>query len=428
MIVVLVLCIAVLCVAVVYATQQRLAAQAVDAKLREAEAKLGESTAFEQQLIDLRIEMRGRDEQLIAEKRAVAERDEELGRLRESRDENRKALGDQATEIKRLKDAIEQFKAKQDELAISTQEAAGANQRIEATLLDWTRQIASPQGRGSFGELALRNQLISLGLEEGRDFEKQARTEPDGRQRVDFVVRLGGPVVAIDSKLANDPGMAGLSDELAAGDPERLKPFGRKLRDHAKALASRDYWKGLERSPSLVFMYVPIEGAMHALAALDDFDSTKFFNTHRVCVITPAQLAVSMVLIAELCHAERKEAHIEELLSRGYSMVDAMARFLDNYAKLGSKLGESVAAFNGGAAMTTAQGLVWQQVVKPLSELAPSHSIETKIKELEPPREDVSELADRYHATAEELQELGTGVDASGAAAALPAPAEANPV
>ncbi len=420
---VLVLCIAALCVAVVYAAQQRLTAQGAGTKLREVEAQLDESTAREKELVDLRVEMRGRDEQLNAEKRAVAERDEELGRLRESQSEDRKALGEQATEIKRLKDAIEQFKTKQDELAVSTQAAAGANQRIEATLLDWTRQIASPQGRGSFGELALRNQLISLGLEEGRDFEKQARPEADGRQRVDFIVRLGGPVIAIDSKLANDPGMAGLSEELAGGDPERLKPFGRKLRDHAKALAGKDYWKGLERSPSLVFMYVPIEGAMHALAALDDFDSTKFFNTHRVCVITPAQLAVSMVLIAELCHAERKEAHIEELLSRGYSMVDAMAKFLENYAKLGSKLGESVAAFNSGAAMTTAHGLVWQQVVKPLSELAPSQTIETKIKELGPPREDVGELADRYRGTAEELRDLESRIETNGEALELPATA-----
>jgi DNA recombination protein RmuC len=416
MIAVLMLCIAALCIAIAYAAHRRLAAQALTDKLREAEAKLSGSTAQEKELVDLRVEMRGREEQLTAEKRTVGERDEELRRLRESQGEDRKALGEQATEIKRLKDAIEQFQKKQDELAISTREAAGANQRIEATLLDWTRQITSPQGRGSFGELALRNQLVSLGLEEGRDFEKQARPEAGGRQRVDFIVRLGGPVVAIDSKLANDPGMAGLSEELAAGDPERLKPFGRKLRDHAKSLASKDYWRGLESSPSLVFMYVPIEGAMHALAALEDFDSTKFFNTHRVCVITPSQLAVSMVLIAELCHAERKEAHIEELLSRGYSMVDAMAKFLDNYAKLGSKLGESVAAFNGGAAMTTAHGLVWQQVVKPLSELAPSHSIDPKIKELEPPREDVSELADRFHATAGELRKLRSGIEAEGAA------------
>jgi len=367
------------------------------------ESELATARETEGQLTELKLELRGRDEQLLAEKRIAEERDEELGRLREEHTQDRQVVLDQGNEIKRLKECIDRFQAKQDELAQSTLGAAESNQRIENTLLDWTRQIASPQGRGAFGELALRNQLLSLGLEEGRDFFKQV-TQEAGRQRVDFVVHLGESVVAIDSKLANDPGLNGLSEALAAGDPERLKEFGRKLREHAKALARKDYWKGLERSPSLTFMYVPIEGAIHALSALDDFDATKFFNETRVCVITPAQLAISMILVAEVSHAERKEEHIEELLSRGYTMAEAMGNFLENYAKLGKKLGESVTAFNGGAAMVTTHGQVWQQVVKPLSELAPSKSIEPKLKELEPPRDDVVDLAERYRTTSEEMR------------------------
>jgi DNA recombination protein RmuC len=404
MIALVLVCIVGLCAALVLAVREKSAAGSAAQRLGEVEAELAEAATQETELHRLRIEMRGRDEQLSAEQRMVEEREKELTRLREQQGEDRATLTGQSQEIKLLKNAIEQFKKKQDELANNTMEAAGSNQRIETTLLDWTRQIASPQGRGAFGELALQNQLLSLGLEEGRDFEKQATPEVGGSQRVDFIVRLGDPVVAIDSKLANDPGLAGLSEALAAGDPERLKEFGRKLRDHAKALAQRDYWRGLDQSPSLTLMYVPIEGATHALAALDDFDPAKFFNSHRVCVITPSQLALALILIAEVCHAERKEEHIEELLGRGYSMAEAMAKFLDNYAKLGKKLGESVAAFNGGAAMTTSHGLVWQQVVKPLSELAPSKSIEPNIKELEPPRDDVVDLAERYRTTAEQMQ------------------------
>lgn len=411
MIVLVILCIVGLCVAIAFAVREKGAAAVARGQHAELESELGEAASREEttsglqaEIGELRVEMRGRDEQLSSEKRITAEREAELVRLRNEQGTDRKLLGEQSQEIKRLKDAIDGFRSKQDELATDTLKAAGSNQRIEQTLLDWTRQIANPQGRGAFGELALRNQLVSLGLEEGRDFEKQATPEIGGRQRVDFIVRLGDPLVAIDSKLANDPGLAGLSDALAAGDPEQLRLFGRKLRDHAKALAQRDYWRALDQSPSLTLMYVPIEGASHALEALEDFDLTKFFNTHRVCVVTPSQLPLALILIAELCHAERKEEHIEELLSRGYTMADAMGKFLDNYAKLGKKLGESVAAYNGGAAMTTSHGLVWQQVVKPLSELAPSRSIESNAKELEPPRDDVVELAERYRETAEEMR------------------------
>jgi DNA recombination protein RmuC len=404
MILLVLFCLIGLCVAAVIAAQKAAAAKSAADRAAALEADLGEARLVEGELVELKMAMRGRDEQLVAEQRIAAEREGELTRLREEHKQDREVVLNQSNEIKRLKDCIDRFQQKQEELAQSTLGAAESNQRIESTLLDWTRQIASPQGRGAFGELALRNQLLSLGLEEGRDFNKQVTQEAGGPQRVDFVVRLGESVVAIDSKLANDPGLNGLSEALAAGEPERLKEFGRKLREHAKALARKDYWKGLEKSPSLTFMYVPIEGAMHALAALDDFDATKFFNANRVCVITPAQLAISMILVAEVSHAERKEEHIEELLSRGYTMAEAMANFLDNYAKLGKKLGESVSAFNGGAAMVTTHGQVWQQVVKPLSELAPSKSIEPKLKELEPPREDVVDLAERYRVTSDEMR------------------------
>jgi DNA anti-recombination protein RmuC len=404
MIVLVGFCIICLCLSVAYAARRAAAASAAESKLadlREREAGWSEG---ETELRELQIEMRGRDEQLAAERRVVEDRERELGELREEQTKDRDTVTAQAGELKVLHEAIKAFQEKQNELAENTLAAAGSNQRIETTLLDWTRQIANPQGRGAFGELALRNQLISLGLEEGRDFEKQARPGMDGLQRVDFIVQLGGPVVAIDSKLANDPGLAGLSEALAAGDPERLKAFGRKLRDHAKALAGKDYWRDLERSPSLTLMYVPVEGAIHALGALDEFDAAKFFNSHRVCVITPSQLALSLILIAELCHAERKEEHVEELLSRGHTMADTMANFLETYAKLGKKLGESVKAFNGGAAMTTAHGQVWQQIVKPLSEFTPSSSIGPEIKELEPQPDDVIDLAERYRSTAEEMR------------------------
>lgn len=413
MVFVVVFCVIGICAAVGVAAQKAAAAKVAATHRRELESELETARASESELAELRLELRGRDEQLNAERRVVGDREAELGRLRKEQRQDRELVGDQADEIKSLKLAVEQFRKKQDELAASTLEAAGSNQRIENTLLDWTRQIASPQGRGAFGELALRNQLLSLGLEEGRDFEKQVTTEVGGSRRVDYVVRLGEPFVAIDSKLANDPGLAGLSEALASGDPERLREFGRKLRDHAKALSRKDYWKGLDHSPSVTFMYVPIEGAIHALDALDDFDAMKFFNAHRVCVITPSQLAITLILVAEVCHAERKEEHIEDLLSRGFTMAEAMGKFLDNYARLGKKLRESVSAFNDGAGMATSHGLVWQQIVKPLSELAPSHSIEPKLQEIEPPRDDVVDLAERYRVTGEEMRRGDSEADAA---------------
>ena len=112
-----------------------------------------------------------------------------------------------------------------------------------------------------------------------------------------------------------------------------------------------------------------------------------------------------MILVAEVCLAERKEEHIKELLSRGYTMAEAMANFLDNYAKAGqeARRGRQRLQRRRRHGHHPRPGL--QQVVKPLSELAPSKTIEpASLKELEPPRDDVVELAARYRSTGEEMR------------------------
>ena len=219
MIVVVLLCIVGICAAMALAAQKAAAANATATRIAEVEGELDEARSAEHALNDLRLEMRSRDEQLAAEKRIVAERDGELTRLRGDQKQDRELVGNQSDQIKELKAAIERFQKKQDDLPPARSKQLEDNQRIETTLLDWTRQIASPQGRGAFGELALANQLLSLGLEEGRDFSKQVTPESGGRQRVDFVVRLGDPVVAIDSKLRQRPRALGALGGARLGRP-----------------------------------------------------------------------------------------------------------------------------------------------------------------------------------------------------------------
>ena len=59
---------------------------------------------------------------------------------------------------------------------------------------------------------------------------------------------------------------------------------------HGKDLARKEYWAHLERSPSFVLMYVPVEGAHEALAAVPKLSYEKFAIEHGVYVVTPLQL------------------------------------------------------------------------------------------------------------------------------------------
>src|SRR5215212_4644054 len=144
------ICLAGLVVAAIFATQKTAAAKTASDQASALESDLLDARAAEAQLVELKMEMRGRDEQLAAEQRIAGEREGELDRLRKEHTQDRQVVLDQGNEIKRLKECIDRFQQKQEELAQSTLGAAESNQRIESTLLDWTRQIASPQGRGAF--------------------------------------------------------------------------------------------------------------------------------------------------------------------------------------------------------------------------------------------------------------------------------------
>ena len=147
----------------------------------------------------------------------------------------------------------------------------------------WMRTIVNPQSRGAFGELAVENQLKSLGLEPGRDYMRQVSGD-DGKLPPDFVVRAGDASVVIDAKFALDEDIAGVDEALDAEDQERLVVYGRKLRARAEELAKRDYSKIADRGTAIVLLYVPVEGAYEALRVLPNFSIEKFSQRHRVYV------------------------------------------------------------------------------------------------------------------------------------------------
>ena len=110
-----------------------------------------------------------------------AERDRVLGKDGERAEETSK-------HVTKLKSDLESIRGELPKLLEHSSKAASGAERVEASMSTWTRRIANPQSRGAFGELAVENQLQSLGLERGRDYMRQVAGD-DGRLRPDFVIR-----------------------------------------------------------------------------------------------------------------------------------------------------------------------------------------------------------------------------------------------
>ncbi|HEY7255648.1 MAG TPA: DNA recombination protein RmuC [Solirubrobacterales bacterium] len=352
--------------------RDELAAEA--ARLPEAEQKLASVSA--------------RLEAIEAERDRLLEGDE--GKLSETH----KHVGD----LRRDLDEIKQQKLPQ--LLDHSSKAASGAERVEDRMTGWMRTIANPQARGAFGELAVENQLRNLGLELGRDYFRQVPGE-DGRKRADYVVRTREGSVVIDAKFVLDEDAEDLENAIQANDPERLVGFGRKLKARAEDLSKRDYSKVAGRGPSVVLLYVPVEGAYEALRALPDFSLEKFTQKHRVYVVTPSQLGLALGLIAEVTHKARYEEQVGDVADALVEVAEQIADLVDGLDQHGKHLQTAFKSYDGLLSMTSSRSKLWRRasVVWDFARRRPK--LEGEVRELDPPRTDAGEIAERWREAAE---------------------------
>lgn len=273
---------------------------------------------------------------------------EELRRLQgEATDEDRTLEG-MREKLGTLTTAVEATKQE------ATKAAQGTS-RIDEQLVGFTKRLANPQSRGAFGEEALRNQFELLGLKEGRDYGRQV-SQVGGQRRIDYALNLRGSTIGLDPKFALDPELDELASAAENADAESLVAYGRKLISRAKDLARKEYWAHLDRSPSFVLMYVPVEGAQEAIAAVPGFSYEKFALEQGVYVVTPLQLATTLGVIADVAHEAKRAEEAEEVLGELLALDQELGKFCDQYDKHGRQLASAVVSFNAGAGMLSSRG------------------------------------------------------------------------
>ena len=265
----------------------------------------------------------------------------------------------------------------------------------------WTQRIANPQSRGAFGELAVENQLKGLGLEPGRDYMRQVASD-DGRLRPDFVVRVGDASVVIDAKFALDEELAGVDEAIDADDPERLIGYGRKLRARAEDLAKRDYAKVADRGKAIVLLYVPVEGAYEALRVLPTFSIEKFSQRHRVYVVTPSQLGLALGFVAEVAHDARRSEETERVATTLLDAAEDMANMVDQLDQHGKHLQTAFTSYDKLVGMTGSRGNLWRRMSSVFEFARRSPSTDGEVRQINPPREDAGEIAERWREAAGE--------------------------
>jgi DNA recombination protein RmuC len=255
--------------------------------------------------------------------------------------------------------------------------------------------LRSPQTRGRWGEMTLRNAVEAAGMIEHCDFEEQkSQATPDGVVRPDMVVRLpGGGEVVIDSKV---PLEAFLQYSEAEDEPTRktmLERHARQLRSHVDQLAKKEYWKQFEHSPEFVVAFIPGEQllatALQADPALQDHALAR-----RVVLATPNTLVAALRTIALSWQQETLAENARQVQQLGAELYDRLRTMTGHMQALQRSLTSSVEAYNRAVGSLESRVLVSARKFPDLGvvgseapgigELAPVEAAPRHLQALEP--------------------------------------------
>jgi DNA recombination protein RmuC len=186
--------------------------------------------------------------------------------------------------VEPLKDSLTKVDAKlqqvdagrisaQAQLATQIQTLRESHQSLQGETHKLVRALRSPNQRGRWGEIQLRNIIERAGMTEycGDFVEKHASECDDGHRSVpDMTVRLpNGACIVIDSKVPIDAYLTSIEETDDVKREALLRTHAKQVRTHVKGLGGKTYWAKFTPTPELVVMFVPGEPLFSAALQAD---------------------------------------------------------------------------------------------------------------------------------------------------------------
>ena len=278
-------------------------------------------------------------------------------------------------EIQNMKLAFEAQKksSSQDASAIKTkfEETVKAIQdearRIGTSASDLTNALKGKNKmQGIFGETVLENILRAEGLTKGQDYDTEfyirdkkgnivRNEETDKRMRPDFVLHFPDETdVILDAKVS----LTALADYFEADDDAARADASRRNLEsvlaHVKELTSKEYQKYLEGRKTLdfVIMFIPNYGA-YQLAKQEDPDIFSEAFRQNVLITTEETLLPFVRLIRSAWVQKAQLDNMAEIVAAARRMVDRVALFCEENAKLGAALTNAMKVYDNNTKRLT---------------------------------------------------------------------------
>lgn len=211
------------------------------------------------------------------------------------------------------------------------------------------RALRNPAARGRWGEMQLARALEMIGMVEGTHYvQQQSAADADGlRRQPDFIVRMpGGAQVVIDVKTPVEP----YWDAMEQADSESAKSaalgnFRQKVRDHLKALGSKEYWRLFDGSPEFVVMFLPTEG-LYSLAVSNDPALIEDAAKSNVILASPTTLMGLLRVVMHGWHQQHVAEESRRISDLAADLYNRIARFGEHMQKLGRGLAAAMGSYN----------------------------------------------------------------------------------
>jgi DNA recombination protein RmuC len=211
-----------------------------------------------------------------------------------------------------------------------------------------SQALRSPNARGKWGEMQLRRIVEMSGMLEHCDFEEQpqATTESGARQTPDMIVRLpGNASIVIDSKVPIDAYLRAAQARDEGDRDAQLSAHARQVREHVRALGSKEYWTQFQPSPEFVVMFLPIEPL---LAAAFERDATllEFASTMRVVPATPMTLMAVLRAVSYGWKQQQLAVNAEEIQQLGRELYDRLATMVEHLDRVGTNIKQAADSYD----------------------------------------------------------------------------------
>jgi DNA recombination protein RmuC len=203
--------------------------------------------------------------------------------------------------------------------------------------------------RGNWGEMILESVLEKAGLLRGQHFHTQVSdTNSEGRRlQPDVVLDLPGDrQVIIDAKVSLNAYERQCS---ARTDQERsaaAKEHADSLRRHIEQLSGKNYsaLPGI-KSPDFVFLFVPVEPALHA--ALETAPDLIDIALQKNIVLATAPNVIATVrLVAQLWQQDSQNRFAREIAEQGGKLYDKFVAFCRDLEGVGQRIRQTQESYD----------------------------------------------------------------------------------